>query len=114
MEIWYRKIEERLKAGELALDLTIEKFEKVLSGDIELRLYSYHCPLCIEVDLTTGDFLCGGCPVNDAGELCGNPQGLYRQLKDAKERARVDEAGIAHRDDLIRNTILPFLEGLRQ
>lgn len=107
MSVWYWHM--RIVVSEdYALHYTIEKFKKVLEG-VELLLDVSNCPLCVVRNvhgLIRGP-RCADCPVYNAGQHCFNPGSLYQKLSYLN-----DLPANKRRDGFIRDTILPFLEGL--
>lgn len=107
-EEWIDEIEERLAAGEEALELTIEKYNRVLGGML-MHTGFFACPLCHVFYLENEVEDCFGCPVARAGEDCTVPDSIHRRLWKLNENPTSHDS----RDDFIADTVIPFLEGLR-
>jgi hypothetical protein len=102
---WYKGMMGKV-TEENALDLTIEKFEKSLSGEIKLHLGSPNCPLC-RVYLNDS---CYDCPVSYAGQRCEYPADGGRSLYQRLQIQRANGCEMI----FIEDEILPFLRELKE
>ncbi|OGC94149.1 MAG: hypothetical protein A2W25_12255 [candidate division Zixibacteria bacterium RBG_16_53_22] len=108
---WYVEMRERVTKDN-ALDLTIEKFEKVLADQIELHIAPHECPLC-QVWYKPGfdgkETSCPQCPLTAVNENCLDDHGIYDQLENLFHN--YPQADI---DQFIRAWVLPGLRKLKE
>lgn len=98
---WYQNLDARLEFGEKAIDLTIEKCELFLTGEIDFGFGSDDCPLCMVIF--------DDCEVCDLEIKCEDKNSLYRILYNFSLEGNVREMR-----NFVKETILPYLKELRE
>jgi hypothetical protein len=121
---WYSKMRERVKSGEDPIDLAVEKYDKIVNGEIPMGDSFDDCPLCVRFhDWGHETHECWECPVFQAGQGCLTPHTgdgsstIFWQLASLSEE--VDDCGGGERavkrlHDFIRETVIPGLRKLNE